>query len=172
MVYYNDTKKKQSPTNFNLNDPVIKSYSKNYVDLLIETIIESINTYPRKYLFINSKNEKYTEKGSQKMLYDLLTEKNIGIKSLRSSCILYWIPKLNANQVQRVAFLMRTSGDIMYKNYLKKDEEEIKPITPIPKQLQQETKKEIKKLTPEQKQKYKKNRLEYNKKYYSNKKDS
>ena len=39
--------KNHKPVEFNLNDPVIKSCSKKYVGLLIETIIESINDYPR-----------------------------------------------------------------------------------------------------------------------------
>ena len=104
------------------------------------------------------------------MLFDLMKEKNIGVNSLRSSYISYWIPKINANQVQRISYLMRTSNNILYSSYLKKDEEEIKSIitTPTP---TQEIKKEIPKLTPEQKQKYKTNRLEYNKKYYDIKKD-
>ena len=61
----------------NLNVPVIKSYSKQYV--LIDNIIESVQDYPRDYLFINSKNEPYKEKGLQKMLYDFLDTKNIGV---------------------------------------------------------------------------------------------
>jgi hypothetical protein len=36
--------------------------------MLINNIIESLNIYPRKILFINSKNEQYTEKGLQKCL--------------------------------------------------------------------------------------------------------
>ena len=92
------------------------------MELLIDTIIESINDYPRRYIFINSKDEPYTEKGLQRMLYDLLSNKNIGVNSLRSSYLSYWIPKLNANQVQRIAYLMRTSPAMIYKNYLKKDE--------------------------------------------------
>ena len=124
MIYYNDFKKKHPPKEFNLNDAVIKAYSKKYVDLLIEIIIESINDYPREYLFINSKNEPYTEKGLQKMLYDFLKNKNIGVNSLRSSYASYWLPKVNANQVQRIAYLMRTSAAMLYKNYLKKTNEE------------------------------------------------
>ena len=65
---------------------------KKRVDVLIETIIESITAYPRKYLFINSKNEPYTEKGLQRMLYDLMANKNIGVNSLRSSYASYWLP--------------------------------------------------------------------------------
>ena len=38
----------------------------------ILTIIESINDYPRKYLFIFSKDEPYSEKGLQRMIHDLM----------------------------------------------------------------------------------------------------
>ena len=97
------------------------------------------------------------------MLYDLLTEKNIGINSLRSSYISHWVPKLNANQVQRVAYLMRTSGAMVYKNYLKKDEPTSIPTLKTTLTTTQPEPKKIVKLTTEQKQKYKRNRLEYNK---------
>jgi hypothetical protein len=170
FIYYNDVKKNHQPIDFNLNDPVIKSYSKKHVDLLIETIIESLNDYPREYLFINSKNEPYTEKGLQKMLYDLLKDKNIGVNSLRSSYASYWVPKLNANQVQRVSFLMRTSAAMLYKNYLKKDE--IKEEEPLQQtKINNEQKKEIIKFTPEQKEEYDNNRTEYYKKYYEKRKE-
>jgi hypothetical protein len=57
------------------------------------------------------------------MLYDLLKEKSIGVNSLRSSYASHWLPKCNANQVQRIAYLMRTSAAMLYKNYLKKSDE-------------------------------------------------
>ena len=103
------------------------------------------------------------------MLYDLLKEKYIGVNSLQRSYVSYWVPKLNANQVQRLSYLMKASNHILYSSYLKKDEEEIKHTTTPT--ITQEIKKEIPKLTPEQKQEYIKNRLEYNKKYYDIKKD-
>jgi hypothetical protein len=169
-VYYNDLKKKHPPIEFNLADTVILSYSKKYVDLLIETIIESVNDYPRKHLFINSKDEPYTEKGLQKMLYDLLKDKNIGVNSLRSSYASYWLPKVNANQVQRIAYLMRTSAAMLYKNYLKKTKEESEEEEK-PKTIQQPTTPKTTKLTQQQKEEFKQNRKEYFKKYYETKKD-
>ena len=36
------------PISFNLNDSVITSYSKKYVELLFDTIMESKNDYPTK----------------------------------------------------------------------------------------------------------------------------
>ena len=170
-IFYNDFKKKHPPIEFNLNDSIIKSYSKKYVDLLIETIIESVNDYPREYLFINSRNEKYTEKGLQKMLYDLMKDKNIGVNSLRSSYASYWLPKCTANQVQRIAYLMRTSPAMLYKNYLKKTKEESEEEEPPKRAPQTITPKTITKLTPEEKQKYKQDRRDYYKNYYETKKD-
>ena len=54
------------------------------------------------------------------MLYDLLSDKNIGVNSLRSSYASYFLPKGNANQVQRIAYF---SPAMLYNNYLKKSNE-------------------------------------------------
>jgi hypothetical protein len=83
--------------------------------LLIENIIDSVNDYPREYFFINTNNEAYSEKSLQRMLCDLLKDTNIGVISLRSSYASYWIPKSNANQEQRIAYLMRTYPALLYK---------------------------------------------------------
>ena len=168
-IYYNTIKKNHKPIEFNLNDAVIKSYSKKYVELLIDTIIESVNDYPRKYLFINTNNEPYAEKSLQRMLYDLMKNKNIGVNSLRSSYASYWLPRCNANQVQRMAYLMRTSAAMLYKNYLKKTNEESEEETPKTTQ-QTITSKTVIKLTPEEITKYKQNRRDYYKQYYEKKK--
>ncbi len=64
---------------------------------------------------------------------------------MRSSYASYWVPKLNANQVQGVSFLMRTSAAMLYKNYLKKDE--IKEEEPQQTRINHEPKKEMIKLT-------------------------
>ena len=104
-----------------MNDDLIKSFSKKNVDTLIENIIESVETYPRKYLFISSNGKQYTEKSLQKILYELVPNKNLGVNSFRSSYASYYVPKLNKNQLQRVAFLMRSSVSMLMSNYLKKD---------------------------------------------------
>ena len=171
LIFYNDIKKGHGPIEFNLNDPVIKSYSKKYVELLIDTIIESVNDYPREYLFINSRNEKYTEKGLQKMLYDLMKDKSIGINSLRSSYASYWVPRCNANHVQRMAYLMRTSSKMLYSNYLKKSNEEPEEEETPKTTTQTTTPNTITKLTPEEITKYKQDRKDYYKQYYETKKN-
>jgi hypothetical protein len=71
-IYLNTIKKMHKPIIFNLNDPIIKSFSGGNVDKLIEMIIESNNLYPREYLLINTDGNLYSEKGLQKMVYDLL----------------------------------------------------------------------------------------------------
>ena len=46
LIFYNTIKKNHKPIEFNLNDPIINHILKKYVELLINTIIESINDYP------------------------------------------------------------------------------------------------------------------------------
>ena len=58
------------------------------------------------------------------MIYELIPDKNIGINALRSIYTSHYLPKLNKNQINRVAFLMRTSFNMLSTNYLKKNEEE------------------------------------------------
>jgi hypothetical protein len=87
-------------------------------------IIESIKLYPRQFLFINDKGEQYTEEGLQIFLYELVPDKNIGVNALRSIYTSHYLPKLNTNQLNRLAFLMRTSFNMLSTNYLKKNEEE------------------------------------------------
>ena len=66
FLYYNEEKKLHKPIKLNLGDPVLKQFSKDNINTLISNIIESVELYPRKYLFINSKNEPYQEKSVQK----------------------------------------------------------------------------------------------------------
>ena len=54
------------------------------------------------------------------MLYELVPDKNLGINALRSIYTSYYLPKLNDNQINRVAFLMRTSFYMLSTNYLRK----------------------------------------------------
>jgi len=181
FLYFNEKKKAHKPISFNINDPVIKSYSKDNVDLLINNIIESLLEYPRLFLFINSTNDKYTEKGLQKMLYELLNDKNIGVNSLRSSYCSYYLNKVNKNQVDRIAFIMRSSPHMLYTNYFKAVDDtpvKISPTTPPPptpnkpiKIIQQVTPTPIKKLSDAERQEREKGRANYLHEYYFNKKD-
>jgi hypothetical protein len=80
-----------------------------------------LETYPREYLFINSNNELYSEDGLKKMLKDITKEKNIGVNSLRSAYVSHYFNKLNKLQLERVAFLMRSSVGTLQNHYLKND---------------------------------------------------
>ena len=117
----NTNKEGYKPTIYNSNDDAIKSFSKKNVNLLIENIIESLTDYPREYLFINSNNEEYTEDGLKKMLKDITKDKNIGVNSLRSAYVSHYFNKLNKLQLERVAFLMRSSVGTLQNHYLKND---------------------------------------------------
>ena len=103
-VYLNKSIKFHKPIHFNINDD-----SKDNVELLSLNILESVKLYPREFLFINNKDEQYTEKGLQTMLYELVPDKNIGINALRSIFTYHYLPKLNKNQINRVEFIIRTS---------------------------------------------------------------
>jgi hypothetical protein len=59
---------------------------------------------------------------------DLLPNKNLGVNAIRSIYASYWLPKLNKNQITRIAFLMRSSVSILSTNYLKKSNDS-QPIT-------------------------------------------
>ena len=121
IIYLNTKKKGHKPIIYNLNDSVIKSFSKNNVNTLINNIVESLETYPRTELFINSNNELYSEDGLKKLLKDITKDKNIGVNSLRSAYVSHYFNKLNKLQLERVAFLMRSSVGTLQNHYLKND---------------------------------------------------
>ena len=101
------------------------------------------------YLFINSNNEEYTEDGLKKMLKDITKDKNIGVNSLRSAYVSHYFNKLNKLQLERVAFLMRSSVGTLQNHYLKNDVSLMDDETePEPKQ-QQEIIKKINKIVVE-----------------------
>ena len=64
-------------------------------------------------MLVNNKGEHYTEKGLQKMLFELVPDTNSGINALRSIYTSYWLPKLNKTEINRVAFFMRTSFNLI-----------------------------------------------------------
>jgi hypothetical protein len=97
IIYLNVKKKGHKPIIYYLNDSVIKSFSRKNVDILINNIVQSLEVYPREYLFINSNNELYSEDGLKKMLKDITKGKNIGVNSLRSVYVSHYFDKLNYN---------------------------------------------------------------------------
>ena len=139
-------KKGHKPIIYNLNDDVIKSFSKKNINTLINNIIESLTEYPREYLFINSNNKQYTEDGLKKLLKEITNEKNIGVNALRSAYVSKYFNKLNKLQLERIAFLMRSSVGTLQNHYLKNDGagEEPEPEGPTPEPDQTIIKKIIK----------------------------
>ena len=121
IVYLNEKKKGHKPIIYNLNDDVIKSFSKKHANTLINNIIESLTEYPRESLFINSSNKQYTEDGLKKLLKEITKEKNIGVNALRSAYVSHYFNKLNKLQLERIAFLMRSSVGTLQNHYLKND---------------------------------------------------
>ncbi len=142
-IYLNTIKKQHKAIKYNLNDPIIKSFSGDNVDNLILMIIESVKLYPRDQLFINTDGNLYSEKTLQKMMSDLLPNKNLGVNAIRSIYASYWLPKLNKNQITRIAFLMRYSVSILSTNYLKKNNDS-QPITTAQHEPRAEVEAEIK----------------------------
>jgi hypothetical protein len=180
-LYFNSKKKGHNNISFDLNDPVLKSFNKENINNLIEHIIESAALYPREYLFINSSNNKYTAKSLQRALYELLPDKNIGVNSIRSAFVSYWWNKLNRIQIDRVAYIMRTSVATMHQSYYKQDKteplnfESVKKEEPAPAPIIKEDVKPIvikeiklvKKLTDEQREEKHEKRLKYHKSFYN-----
>ena len=66
IIYFNELKKGHKIIKYNLNDDVIKSFSKANVNILINNIIESLERYPREELFINSKMNNTQKKDFKK----------------------------------------------------------------------------------------------------------
>ena len=184
-LYFNSKKKGHPDINFDLNDPVLKSFNKENINNLIEHIIESAALYPREFLFINSSNNKYTAKSLQRALYELLPDKNIGVNSIRSAFVSYWWNKLNRIQIDRVAYIMRTSVATMHQSYYKQDKSEplnlesVKKEEPAPAPIIKEDVKPIvikeiklvKKLTDEQREEKHEKRLKYHKSFYNKNKE-
>jgi hypothetical protein len=112
----NGIKKNHDPIKINLNDDVIKSYSKNLIERLINLIYESLNNYPREWLFLNTKGNKASEDTLKDWLNSII---KINIPNLRSAYISYWYPKLNRLQKDRLIAFMRTSSKYAELNYLK-----------------------------------------------------
>ena len=176
FLYLNTIKKKHEPIKINLNDPVIKSFSGVLVDVLINLIIESVDIFPREFLFINSKGDKASADTLNDYNKSFVPDLQLNINSFRSAYISYWLPKLNKIQKDRVVAYMRTSDKMTELNYFKQfetdDKEEIIINETKP---EQETEIKIKprqpRLTNEQKKERRDKKNNYYKNYYEENKD-
>ncbi len=80
-----------------------------------------MDIYPSEELFINSKNEQYseyTDKGLQKMLSEISTDKNIGVNSYGLHIWLFVFQKTIIKK-RKNSILMRSSVPTLEKHYLK-----------------------------------------------------
>jgi len=110
FLYLNTIKKKHEPITININDPVIKSFSGPLVEILINLIIESVDIFPREFLFINSKGDKASADTLNDYNKSFVPDLQLNINSFRSAYISYWLPKINKIQKDRVVAFMRTSA--------------------------------------------------------------
>lgn len=125
FMFLNTVKKQHQPITINLNDDVIKSYSGNLPARLIRLINESIQMFPRDYLFVNIKGAKASADVINDWNKSLLPDKQLNINSFRSAYISYYWPKLNRQQKDRLIFFMRSSSKYAETNYLKQFEQTI-----------------------------------------------
>ena len=186
ILYLNGIKKKHDPIKINLNDDVLKSYSKNLIERLINLIYDSLKIFPREWLFINTKGNKASQDTLKDWINSII---KINIPNLRSSYISYWYPKINRLQKDRLIAFMRTSSKYAELNYLKQYDittpDEIQNIgvetseynnhgTKEP-ETEQETEFKIKtrqpRLTNEQRVERRNKKNEYHKKYYDENKE-
>jgi hypothetical protein len=181
FLYLNTIKKKHEPIIINLNDPVIKSFSGPLVDILINLIIESVDIFPREFLFINSKGDKASADTLNDYNKSFVQDLQLNINSFRSAYISYWLPKLNKIQKDRVVAFMRTSATMTELNYFKQFEtegkEEINIINSNETKPEPEQEPELKiktrqpRLTNEQRKQKREKKNEYYKSYYEENKD-
>ena len=101
---------------------MIKSFSGVLVDVLINLIIESVDIFPREFLFINSKGDKASADTLNDYNKSFVPDLQLNINSFRSAYISYWLPKLNKIQKDRVVAYMRTSDKMTELNYFKQFE--------------------------------------------------
>jgi len=181
FLYLNTIKKKHEPITININDPVIKSFSGVLVDILINLIIESVQTFPREFLFINSKGDKASADTLNDYNKSFVPDLQLNINSFRSAYISYWLPKLNKIQKDRVVAFMRTSASMTELNYFKQFEtegkEEINIINSNETEQETEPEPEIKvktrakRITDEQRKQKREKKNNYLKTYYEDNKD-
>ncbi len=69
---------------------MIKSFSGVLVDVLINLIIESVDIFPRDFLFINSKGDKASPDTLSEYNKSFIQGLQLNINSFRSAYISYW----------------------------------------------------------------------------------
>ncbi len=153
---------------------LLKVFSGPLVEILINLIIESVDIFPREFLFINSKGDKASADTLKDYNKSFIPNLRLNINSFRSAYISYWLPKINKFQKDRVVAFMRTSATMTELNYFKQFEtegkEEINIINSNETKPEQEPELKIKtrqpRLTNEQRKQKREKKNEYYKNYY------
>jgi len=115
----NITKKGHKGIQYELG--IINNAKINYTgDNISEIIRTSYTIYPRTDLFETTSKKSYSRSGFQKIVGDILSNKQIGVNSVRSSFCTFIKPKSNTVLVN-TAMKMRTSIDMIISNYTRID---------------------------------------------------
>lgn len=124
-IIYNEVKKGHTPIQYELKTsaPILENYNKRLNNL----IDYSLEIYPRNDLFVNSNLyfkgtiKPVSDSTVSQWLSDLLKAKgkSVGASMLRSAFVTFYFPKFN-NSYKRVMYQrMRTSAQVVLRNYLK-----------------------------------------------------
>jgi hypothetical protein len=119
-LIFGEVKKKHKPIEYKLASKTLPFNVK-----LNRMLKESYSTYPRKHLFISQKGwptnlNGVTEDTVSSWLRKLVDGKSLNIPGLRSSFATYWYDKMTNRQKIIMAFRMRTSKEMLERNYVKK----------------------------------------------------
>jgi hypothetical protein len=81
--------------------------------------------FPRNYILEAFNNKPYSVSGLDDLLTDILEDKKLGINAIRSSFGTFAVASNKSSNVTKdIADKMRTSVDMLYKNYKRVDDEE------------------------------------------------
>jgi hypothetical protein len=105
---------------------ILNNQKINYTGEQLSDIIRaSYLIFPRKYLFEKFDNKPYAETGFKNLLLDILENKSLGINALRSSFGTFITNSDKSHNVQLdSAYKMRSSLEMLNKNYRRIDDEE------------------------------------------------
>lgn len=119
---FNGVVKDHKPIRYQLDSSAIKQLNTKLCNL----IKFSLKMYPRRFLFIQTKNGYEKENYKQitaatvsSWLKPVFNDKNIGIDVFREAFVSYYFPKFNNRQRHIMKIRMRTSTDILLRSYLK-----------------------------------------------------
>ncbi|KAJ1463927.1 hypothetical protein T484DRAFT_3649331 [Baffinella frigidus] len=121
---FNNTKKGHTTAPYELG--ILNNDKKNYTGQEITDIVKSsFAMFPRNYILEAFNNKPYSVSGLDDLLMDVLEDKKLGINALRSSFGTFAVASDKSSNVTKdIADKMRTSVDMLYKNYKRVDDDE------------------------------------------------